>query len=205
MADGRRPLATTTSSPRDNRKRLNRFETRHNNILDRQPLRRRVRFGHDQLGRDLRRYGRGAVADQDVRRPAGGCPRPGRGPRDAPFVPLSGGGRRIGVRRVAVSVAQGGAVMGRRLLRPRPGHAGPRPADQLGQVVALSHGRGPHGGVAAVARGGRRRSALADRGQCPLSGPRPRRLEPPLSASSAGRTGLRADPSRPRSTRWPAS
>ena len=59
----------------------------------------------------------------------------------------------------------------RRLFRPRPRRAGAGPADQLGQVVAVSLGRGSDGAAAAVARGGRRRAALAGRGQRAVSRP----------------------------------
>ena len=66
-----------------------------------EPLRRRHRSGHDQLGRGVRRYARAAVARAGLSRAAARRAGRGRSPRDAAVVPLSAGGGRVLARRAA--------------------------------------------------------------------------------------------------------
>jgi len=132
------------------------------------------------------------VAGAHVRGAAVGGAGAGRGPRDAALVPLPAGRQGVCRRRVAPAVEPGGAGLGRGVLCPRPRGLGAGPIDGLGQVVAVSHGRGPDRAAAALAGGARRGATLAGRGQRPLAGPRARRLGRSLPGRPAGRAGPRA-------------
>ena len=93
----------------------------------------------------------------------------------------------------------------RRLLRPRPRRAGAGPADQLGQVVAVPLGRGPHGGAAAVARGGRRASGSRRSRSAPATWPTSATPGTPGFPASRWPSRISCSRCRPRSTRSPAS
>ena len=156
------------------------------------------------------------MAGADLCRAAVGCARTGRSPGNAAFVSLSAGrgefpaealqwqgsegGFRVqgsGFRMVKIGRKvrdsdKGNEPLCRGFFRARSWHAGAGAADQLGQVVAVSLGRGSDGAAVAVARGGRRGAAFAGRGQRPISGPRARGLERPVSARAVGKAGFRA-------------
>ena len=181
-----------------------------------EPLCRRLRPGHDQLGRDLRRHDGRTVAGSRFCRAAIGGRRPGRGPRDASFVPLPARAGRVAAGRAAFALdcgrgsprpgVPGAPTTARgRLLRPRSWRRGAGAADQLGQVVAVSLGRRPHGRASALARGGRRPAAVAGRGQCARTWPTSAPPGTPASRSIRWPSRISCSRCRPRSTKWPGS
>ena len=84
-----------------------------------EPLRRRLRPGHDQLGRLLRRYGRGAWRVRTFAVPQLVAAGAGRGPRNAAFVPLSAGRRASCRPRPCGCPGSAGAAGSRQIARRR--------------------------------------------------------------------------------------